>query len=52
MKKIIVTGIILFTIGLVGASVMVFQNMGLETATPFKHQKQTDGSNSAVQRLR
>lgn len=44
MKKIIVTGIILFIIGLVGASIMVFQNMGLETETPFKYQKQTDGN--------
>lgn len=44
MKKIIITGIVLFAIGLIGAAIMVFQNMGLKTATPFKHQKQTDGS--------
>jgi DUF4097 and DUF4098 domain-containing protein YvlB/uncharacterized protein YxeA len=45
MRKIIVIGVILFIIGLAGASIMVYNKTALETATPFKQEKKTDGTN-------
>ncbi|MXQ52896.1 DUF4097 family beta strand repeat-containing protein [Shimazuella alba] len=44
MKKVIITGIIIFIVGLVGASFMVYNRMGLEEETPFKHEKMQNGS--------